>query len=230
MFNVGPETSLESARFVNSLKHFFDRYKTWVLKVLAPLGGPWAIFIIGLMDAAAFGIPLDPIVAYYVHTQPQRALLFIFMGALGGALGSTVPYLLGYKGGEAFVVKKVGRERFQRIHSFTEKYGDLALIVPGIMPPGTPYKLFVFSAGVAEMSYPHFLLAVFTGRVLRFGILAALTIQFGPQIVGFTGVLFKQHLRTTLLVLGSLIALWIIWKVVTSRRKRTVPTSLSQVQ
>ncbi len=70
------------------------------------------------------------------------------------------------------------------------------------------------------MSYPHFLLAVFTGRVLRFGILSALTIEFGPQIVNFTGVLFKQHLPATLAGFALLIALWFIWKKVASRRKR----------
>lgn len=197
---------------MNSIKHIFAAYKNWLMSILAPLGGPWAIFIIGFMDAAAFGIPLDPIVAYYVHTEPARALLFILTGAAGSALGSTVPYLLGYKGGEAFVVKKVGQKRFDKIHSLTEKYGDLALIIPGTMPPGTPYKLFVFSAGVAEMSYPHFLLAVFTGRVLRFTILSALTIKFGPQVVELTGSLFKQHLRETLLVVLAAVAVYFLAK------------------
>lgn len=177
------------------------------MAVLAPLGGPWAVFIIGLMDAAAFGIPLDPIVAYYVHIDPRRTMVYVLMGAVGSALGSSVPYLLGYKGGEAFVVKKVGRQRFERIHAFTEKYGDLALIVPGVMPPGTPYKLFVFSAGVAEMNYLHFLLAVFTGRVLRFSVLAALTIKFGPQILELIGVLVKRHLAVTLIAIAVLVAL-----------------------
>ena len=99
--------------------------------------------------------------------------------AAGSALGSLVPYIIGYKGGEAFVVNKVGKAKFDRIHGLSEKYGDLALIIPGMLPPPTPFKLFVFSAGVLEMSWPHFLLAVFTGRILRFSILAALTIELG---------------------------------------------------
>jgi membrane protein YqaA with SNARE-associated domain len=159
------------------------------MAVLAPLGGPWAVFIIALLDAAALGIPMDPIIAYYVHAAPQRLMLYAVLGAVGGSLGSTVPYLLGYKGGEAFLIKKIGEKKFQRVHGLSERYGDLALIIPAMLPPPTPFKMFVFSAGVAEMGYPHFLLSIFAGRLLRFLVLGALTIRFGPEVVEITQTL-----------------------------------------
>ena len=180
--------------------------------------GPWGVFAIALIDAAAFGVPMDPVMAVFVHNDPKRSLLYIVMGAAGSALGSLVPYLLGYKGGEAFVVNKVGKSRFDRVHRLSEKYGDLALIIPGVMPPGFPFKLFVFSAGVAEMSWLHFLLAVFTGRVLRFSVLAGLTIKFGPEVVQLAQNLVKQHTSLLLGVVIALVLAVVVWKRV--RRKR----------
>lgn len=188
---------------MNALKHIFQRYKEWVMAVLIPLG-PWGVFTIALIDAAAFGIPMDPVIAAFVYGDPRRTFLYAIMGAIGSAIGSTVPYAIGYKGGEAFLVKKIGQKRFDRIHGNTEKYGELGLIVACIMPPGFPFKLFVFSAGIAEMTYIRFLLSIFAGRLARFLILAALTIRFGPQIVSLTGTLVKQHLVATLLGAAAL--------------------------
>lgn len=173
------------------------------MAVLIPLG-PWGVFTIALIDAAAFGIPMDPVIAAFVYGDPRRTFLYAIMGAIGSAIGSTVPYAIGYKGGEAFLVKKIGQKRFDRIHGNTEKYGELGLIVACIMPPGFPFKLFVLSAGIAEMTYIRFLLSIFAGRLARFLILAALTIRFGPQIVSLTGTLVKQHLVATLLGAAAL--------------------------
>ena len=193
------------------------------MNLLAPLGGPWAIFAIATIDSAAFGIPLDPVVAYYVHQNPHRFFILGVMGALGSAIGSLVPYIIGYKGGEAFLVKKIGQAKFSRIHGLSEKYGDLALIVPAMMPPPTPFKLFVFSAGVLEMSWIHFMLAIFAGRLARFFILSALTIQFGPQIVELTTVLVRQHLPATLAIFAVL-ALF-VFMLVRWRKSRRLAAS-----
>ncbi|HVP63356.1 MAG TPA: VTT domain-containing protein [candidate division Zixibacteria bacterium] len=150
---------------------------------------------------------MDPIFAVYCFSHPNRVLVYSVMGALGGALGSLVPYAIGYKGGEPLLAKRIGPERFAKIHNNTEKYGDLALIVPAILPPPTPFKLFVFSAGVARMRVAHFLLAVFAGRLIRFLTLGALTVRYGPEIVGLFQNAVKHHARQTLAILAAIAAL-----------------------
>ena len=205
---------------MKALKNFFKKYQAYLQGLLLPFG-PWGVSLIALIDAAFFGVPIDPIVAVFVHTDPRRSLLYVVMGAAGSAVGSLVPYLIGYKGGEAFVVKRVGRARFDRVHRLSEKYGDLALIIPGMMPPGFPFKLFVFSAGVAEMSWVHFMLAVFTGRVLRFSILAVLTIQFGPQVIQLIGDVVRRHGTLTLSILLGLVVIGAIWYLLLRRKERS---------
>jgi membrane protein DedA with SNARE-associated domain len=85
------------------------------------------------------------------------------------------------------------------------------MAIPSAMPPPTPWKAFVFGAGVFEMNIWHFMLAVFTGRLVRFGVEAALTIKYGPEIVNVVGDLFKHHLTATLVVLFLLLVLLLLW-------------------
>jgi len=198
------------------------------MAVLAPLGGIWAVLIIALLDAAAFGIPLDPVVAFYVHVDPRRTLIYALVASAGSALGSTVPYLVGYKGGEALIVRRVGEKRYARVRAASEKYGDLALIIPAMMPPGFPFKLFVFGAGVAEMPYVHFLLAIFTGRLTRFLLLGALTIKFGPEIIGLMTTLFKEHRTPMLLAIAATaLAIYLAVRFTKSRTGRVTETSIA---
>jgi membrane protein YqaA with SNARE-associated domain len=191
---------------VKALNHFLVHYKAWIMAVLAPIGGVKAVFLVAFIDASFFGIPLDPVIAYYVAIDPRRTLGYALMASLGSALGSTVPYLIGYKGGEALVVKKIGRQRFARMHALSEKYGDLALIIPALMPPGFPFKVFELMAGVTEMSYLHFLLSIFVGRLLRFLILGTLIIAYGPEILSFMMSAFQHHRGATFAVVGGIVA------------------------
>jgi membrane protein YqaA with SNARE-associated domain len=195
---------------VKALKHFFVRYKAWIMAALAPLGGIWAVFVIGIIDAAFFGIPLDPVIAYYVAINPHRTIVFAIMAALGSALGSTVPYLIGYKGGEAVVINKIGHQRFARLHALSEKYGDMALIIPALMPPGFPFKAFALIAGVTEMRYLHFLLSIFVGRLLRFIILGTLIISYGPEILSFLTSSFHEHRGLTFGIIAALALLMVL--------------------
>jgi len=170
---------------------FFTKYIAWLtaLKIL----GAWGVFIVSILDAAAFGVPMDPLVAGYVYSNPQKAWLYCVVAAVGSALGSIVPYALGRAGGELFLLKRINKARLERIRDRFEKREFLALMVPAMLPPPTPFKLLVFSAGVFEMKFVAFMLAVISGRLVRFGILSVLTIVFGKEIVAETNKLIHSH-------------------------------------
>jgi membrane protein YqaA with SNARE-associated domain len=181
--------------------------------VLLPLG-PWGVFIIGAVDSAAFGLPLDPVMAYFVYLKPQLAWLYILMGSAGSALGNLVLYAIGYKGGEVLLEKRMPKAKFEKIKKSFEEHEFLALMVPAMLPPPTPYKLIVLSAAAFEMDWHKFLLAIFLGRVARFTILAILVMVFGEKVVDVIANLVKIHLAATLAVIGGLLLLGvIIWKL-----------------
>jgi membrane protein YqaA with SNARE-associated domain len=209
------------------VKHLLAKWTHWILAVLSPLG-IWGVLGFAFVDAAFLGMPLDAIVGGYVYAAPRRFLLISAMAAAGSALGSIVIYWIGYKGGEMLLVKRVGEERFKKIHASFERHGFLGLMVPSMLPPPTPFKLFVLTAGVIEMSFLKFLSAIFFGRLLRFCILSLLVIRFGPEIVGFFGSAVHNHLRLTLAIIAVLaLAGWWIWWM---RKKNGNPTGGPAVQ
>ena len=152
------------------------------LAFLRTLGG-WGVMALAVIDSAAIPIPLDALVAGYVFSNPRRAWLYALAGALGSALGSLIPYYLGRAGGELFLLKRIDERKLRHIRDRFERQEFLALMVPATLPPPTPFKLFVFSAGVFEMRLPWFLAAIVSGRLVRFGVLSILTVVFGPGIV-----------------------------------------------
>ena len=155
--------------------------------------GAWGVMIISGLDSSLFGIPLDPLIAGFVYANPHKAWLYCLAASLGSAIGSLVPYGLGRAGGELFLLKRIDQRRLDRIRDRFEKREFLAIMVPAMLPPPAPLKIFLFSAGVFEMKLRAFLLAIFTGRLLRFGILSVLTIVFGQQIVELTRDLIRKH-------------------------------------
>ena len=64
------------------------------------------------------------------------------------------------------------------------------------------------------MRLPAFLLAIITGRLIRFGLLSLLTVIFGPQIVARTKALFSGHPGLGALVILGLIGLgYVIYRL-----------------
>ncbi len=203
---------------MKKILHLFVKYKVWLLAVLKPLG-VWGVGCIALLDAAAVPVPMDLIFAGYVWADKKHFYLYVLVAAAGSALGGLVPFLLGRAGGEIFLMKRIDRARYEQLRDRFERQEFLALMIPSILPPPTPWKLFVFAAGVFEMKVSNFLLAVFVGRAIRDMTTAILVIEYGPEIVSIAGRLATQHrvalICGTVVVLG-LLGYW-AWRTIRKR-------------
>ena len=191
--------------------------------------GVWGVFVIAFADSALLGMPVDFIVATYVYQDRARMLLYVAMASLGSALGSIPLYIIGYLGGEKVLRKRIPEERFLKIHQSFERNEFWALMFPGMLPPPTPFKVFVLGAAVFEMKFRDFLFAIFAGRFVRFLVLSVLVLWFGPQIVGHFGGVFKRHwilLSGALLEAGLI--LWLLARTMRSK-KNAAPQSESGV-
>lgn len=171
--------------------------------------GIWGVFVIAFADSALLGMPVDAIVAAYVHQHHKRLLFYVVMASLGSALGSVPLYIIGYLGGEKVLRKRISEERFLRIHRSFEQHEFWALMFPGMLPPPMPFKIFVLAAAVFEMKFRDFLAAVFAGRFVRFFVLSVLTLWLGPQVVQLTGGLFRRHFVWVLGVVAAGLLLWL---------------------
>jgi membrane protein YqaA with SNARE-associated domain len=206
---------------LKKLLHLFVKYKIWLLALAKPLGF-WGVGCIALLDAAALPVPMDLLLAVYIWADKAHFYLYVIVAAAGSAVGGLLPFLLGRAGGEIFLMKRIDRARYEQLRDRFEKQEFLALMIPSILPPPTPWKLFVFAAGVFEMKITTFLLSVFTGRLVRDLILAVLTIRYGPEIVSIAGRLATQHrvaLLVGLAVLLAVLGYW-VWRTMRKRREK----------
>ena len=153
---------------------------------------------------------MDAVVAGYVYQDRHHFLWYALMASAGSALGSIVIYVIGYKGGEELLRKRIPQHRFEKIHSAFDKHPFWSLMFPAMLPPPTPFKLFALAAAVSEMGFWRFLLAIFSGRMVRFLILALLTLKFGPQVVHLFGVVLKQHYYVALVLAAAGLIAWLL--------------------
>jgi membrane protein YqaA with SNARE-associated domain len=202
---------------LNTIKHILTRYTAFLWALLKPLGA-WGVFVIAALDGAALGLPMDPIVATDVYQNRSHFFLYVLMASAGSALGSIVIYGIGYLGGEELLRKRISPERFEKFHRAFEKHPFWSLMFPAMLPPPTPFKLFALAAAVSEMSFSHFLMAIFAGRFVRFLLLSILTLRFGPQFVHIFGTLFHEHWRWVLAALAVGLAIWLV-RIRLKRRK-----------
>jgi membrane protein YqaA with SNARE-associated domain len=171
--------------------------------------GIWGVFVIAFADSALLGMPVDFVVATYVYQDRARMLVYIAMASLGSALGSIPLYIIGYLGGEKVLRKRISEERFLKIHRSFEEHEFWALMFPGMLPPPTPFKIFVLGAAVFEMRFRDFLVAIFLGRFVRFLTLSVLVLWFGPQMVGLFGGVVKRHWIAVLVIVAAGLCLWL---------------------
>lgn len=178
------------------------------------------MFAIAAIDGSSIGLPVDAVVGGYVWADRARLLLYVFMAAAGSTLGSIVVYVVGYKGGEELLRKRISAQRFEKIHAAFEKHPLWSLMFPAMMPPPFPFKVFALAAAVSEMKFSHYLAAIFSGRFLRFLIFSLLVVEFGPDVIRVLAVAFREHIYWVLLVAGAgLLGAGMRWRASRINRK-----------
>jgi membrane protein YqaA with SNARE-associated domain len=196
-----------------------------MLTALKPLG-VWGIGGLAIIDSSSIPMPIDWLLIDYVAHDHARFILYCIMAAVGSAIGSLVPYYLGRAGGELFLLKRINRERYEQLRDRFEKQEFLALMVPAMMPPPMPVKLFEFAAGVFEMKPLWYFSAICLGKFIRFLIWAIITITYGPAILHTITQTLHAHLAYVMGVGGIIIVLLLVYvlrKVFDRRRGTTLP-------
>ena len=174
--------------------------------------------VIGLCDSAAIPLPIDAILAVYIWDDKSHFWVYPLLAAAGSAIGGLLPYWIGRGGGELYLRKRVNHKKFHELRERFENKEFVAVLVPSMLPPPTPWKVFVFAAGVFEMRVRSFLLAVFLGRLVRWLTLAILVLKLGPGAVG----LVAHHARAVAIAgVGALVLAGVGYWLWIRRKKRT---------
>jgi membrane protein YqaA with SNARE-associated domain len=195
-----------------------QRFITWLQDIAESLGGP-GLFIVALLDSSFLSLPQinDLLVVLMVVRRKARMPYYAAMATLGSIAGCYMVYALAKRGGEAFLSKRLEHGKLNRALALYRKYGLLALVVPALLPPPAPFKLFVVSAGLAGVRPAPFVIAIGLARGVRYFALGLLAVAYGDQALE----LMATHGRTVAIWAASLIVLgaigWWLW----ARRRRT---------
>jgi membrane protein YqaA with SNARE-associated domain len=156
------------------------------------LGGP-GLFILAALDSSFLSFPQvnDLLVIFLSTKHPARMPYYAFMTVAGSVVGCFVLYGFARRGGEVFLRKRFSGERVERGLALYQRYGLLAVIVPSLLPPPTPFKLFVLLAGAAKVSPWKFGAAVAIGRGIRYFGQGYLAVLYGER----AAALMQEHGR-----------------------------------
>lgn len=174
--------------------------------------GGWGLLVIAFIDSSFFTLPIinDILVIWFSVENPSHWIFYSSMASLGSILGSLVIYYTFLKGGEVLIRKKLrGRTKeIDRIHRWLEKYEFLAVAVPAVMPPPTPFKIFVMAAGAFQVRLSYFLSALSLGRGLRYFGWGFLGAYYGSRALAYLENNFLQisGVAVGLILAGYLVA------------------------
>lgn len=190
----------------------------WVQAFALTIGGP-GLFLIAFLDSSFLSLPQlnDLLVILMVLQRKELVVYYAAMATLGSIAGCLVMYLIGLKGGEALLRRRFKARSVDRGLGAFRRYGLLAVLIPALLPPPAPFKIFVLLAGVSRVSLTSFVTAIAVGRGVRYLGEGLLAVWYGDEAVAYLEAHGEQ---AALALVGAVVALtigWAIWH----RRGRT---------
>ena len=160
------------------------RFLEPLIDLARALGGP-GLFLVSFLDASFLSLPQinDLLLIWMVSRHKPLMIYYSSMATLGSITGCLLLYYLGRRGGEALLRKRFHERHIDRALELSQRYGALAIIVPALLPPPAPFKIFVVLAGVARVRPSTFVIAVAIGRGLRFFGEGLLTLWYGDLAI-----------------------------------------------
>jgi membrane protein YqaA with SNARE-associated domain len=185
----------------------------WIKAFAAAIGGP-GLFIIAFLDSSFLSFPQvnDLLVISMVVQSPYWMVYYAAMATAGSVAGCLAIYYVARKGGDALVRRRFKGRLLERAHGLVERYGVLTLLVPAILPPPAPFKIFVLLAGASRMRLGPFVSAIAVGRGIRYFGIGLLAVWYGQRAMTF---LEENGRVAALAIAGAIVALgviYLLWK------------------
>src|SRR5882762_7493636 len=150
------------------------------------LGAP-GLFLVAFLDSSFLPLPgiTDVLLIVMVTRHPGRMLWYVAIAVAGSVAGCLVLHALGKKGGEALARKRFAGEKIAQALASLRRHGMMAVLVPSLLPPPAPFKIFVLLAGVVGISATRFATAIVIGRAIRYVALGFLAIRYGSRATAY---------------------------------------------
>ena len=167
------------------LRRLYD----WVLSLAARPRAEWWLAFIAFVESSVFLVPADVLFLPMALARPQRAYRFAFVATLFSVLGGIAGYFLGYFAYEAIakpVLEFYGKaEQFEAMKACANGETLAMLLVTSGLAHLPPIKIVTILAGVAQVSFPLFVVLCVVARGARFFALAWALRRWGEPIRHF---------------------------------------------
>ncbi|NLT67121.1 MAG: hypothetical protein GXX84_11005 [Acidobacteria bacterium] len=205
--------------FFVSTQHWLAKLAGTASEFITSLGGP-GVMVLAIGDSSFLSVPEGNdllIVILSAGKSWGNMAYFVSMTILGSVLGCLLLYTLGRKGGSPMLRRRFSQENIDRAERLFKKYGLLTVVIPSILPPPMPFKIFVLSAGVFRVKALEFLTAVVIGRTIRYSMWGILAVLYGNSVKLY----MQQNLDLIGMILfGGFALLILVTAVVCLRRVR----------
>jgi membrane protein YqaA with SNARE-associated domain len=180
------------------------------LRVLALTLGAPGLFLVAFLDSSFLSLPeiADLLVVYMVTQHKSRLAIYVAATTAGSVVGCLAMYWVGRKGGEALVHKRFATGSVERAMAALRRHGIMTVLIPSILPPPAPFKIFVVLAGAAGITAPRFTVAVAIGRGARYLALGLLAVRYGDRTLAY---IHKNGAAVSLAVVGVLLACFVAY-------------------
>ena len=183
------------------------------------LGAP-GLFVVAFLDSSFLSLPEinDLLLVVMVTQHKSRMVLYATSATLGSVAGCLILYYIGRRGGDALVRRRFASERVDQTLNAIRRYGVMSVLIPSLLPPPAPFKIFVLLAGVAGISAPRFVAAIAIGRGLRYFGEGLLAVRYGDQTVAY---MEANGGTVTLVLAGVLLAAvvgYVLWRKAKGRK------------
>lgn len=177
---------------------FLDR-----MRALALAWGAPGLFVVAFLDSSFVPLPgiTDLLLIVLVTRHKALAPLYVVATMIGSIGGCLAMHYIGRKGGEALVRKRFTGPRVEHAMESLRRHGVMAVLIPCLLPPPAPFKIFLLLAGAVGISATRFAAAIAIGRAIRYGTLAFLAVRYGDHASTF----LVQHGTAASIVLAGTI-------------------------
>ena len=185
-------------------------WKQKIVGFAGTLGAP-GLFLISFLDSSVLTFPVinDLLLIELSIEHPARMPFYALMAATGSVLGCVLLYFIARKGGEAFFHKKAGA-RGAAIRHWVEENGFVGMLIAALLPPPTPFKIFVFAAGVFEAPLWSYISAITLARLIRYFGIGYLAVRYGNDALPF----LKDHkLEATVVIVLFVLLSYLVSRV-----------------
>ena len=158
----------------------------WILRFFMRMG-VFGLLFMSTLDSSFLVLPFgNDLLLIALVSSNRNSLIwiaYVIVSAIGSVAGVLIVDVIMRKAGEKGLERFVSAKRLEKMKAKLENKAGATVFVATLIPPPFPFTPVVMTASALQSPRGKLLIAVFLGRLLRFGVEAVLALYFGRQLI-----------------------------------------------